>query len=126
MVLATGRSAVTLQAESNPYHMALTQFYQAADRLGLDSGAREVLAHSKRELTVNFPVRMDDGSVQVFTGYRIQHNVARGPAKGGIRYHQNVSLDEVCALAMWMTWKCAVVGIPYGGDNPEYTLRVEH
>ena len=78
---------------------------------------RRVLREPRRELTVHFPVHMDDGSVQVFTGYRVQHNLGRGPAKGGIRYHQDVSLDEVKALAMWMTWKCAVVGIPYGGGK---------
>ncbi|MPZ48501.1 MAG: glutamate dehydrogenase [Dehalococcoidia bacterium] len=75
----------------------------------------EVLAHPKRELTVNFPVRMDDGSIRVFTGYRVHHNEARGPVKGGLRYSPMVSLDEVRALAMWMTWKCAVVNLPYGG-----------
>jgi glutamate dehydrogenase (NAD(P)+) len=78
---------------------------------------RKVLREPRRELIVHFPVKMDDGSVQVFTGYRVQHNLGRGPAKGGIRYHQDVSLDEVKALAMWMTWKCAVVGIPYGGGK---------
>jgi len=76
---------------------------------------REMLSACKRELTVHFPVTMDDGSIRVFTGYRVQHNLARGPAKGGLRYHPAVDLDEVKALAMWMTWKCAVVGIPYGG-----------
>ena len=78
---------------------------------------RLVLREPRREFTVHFPVHMDDGTVAVFTGYRVQHNLGRGPAKGGIRYHQNVSLDEVKALAMWMTWKCAVVGIPYGGGK---------
>jgi glutamate dehydrogenase (NAD(P)+) len=78
---------------------------------------RLVLREPRREFTVHFPVHMDDGSVKVFTGYRVQHNLGRGPAKGGIRYHQDVSLDEVKALAMWMTWKCAVVGIPYGGGK---------
>ncbi len=78
---------------------------------------RRVLREPRREFTVHFPVQMDDGSVQVFTGYRVQHNLGRGPAKGGIRYHQDVDLDEVKALAMWMTWKCAVVGIPYGGGK---------
>ena len=78
---------------------------------------RAVLREPRRELTVHFPVHMDDGSVRVFTGYRVQHNLGRGPAKGGIRYHQDVSRDEVKALAMWMTWKCAVVGIPYGGGK---------
>src|SRR3972149_5992688 len=80
-------------------------------------GLRPVLRECRRELTVHFPVQMDDGNVEVFTGYRVQHNFGRGPAKGGIRYHQDVSLDEVKAPAMWMTWKCAGVGIPYGGGK---------
>src|SRR3954463_7036288 len=101
----------------NPWHVAQQQFDLAADRLRLDPGLRRVLREPRRELTVHFPVHMDDGTVQVFTGFRVQHNLGRGPAKGGIRYHQNVSLDEVKALAMWMTWKCAVVGIPYGGGK---------
>ena len=101
----------------NPWHVAQQQFDIAADKLNLDPGLRRVLREPRRELTVHFPVKMDDGSVQVFTGYRVQHNLGRGPAKGGIRYHQDVSLDEVKALAMWMTWKCAVVGIPFGGGK---------
>ena len=101
----------------NPWHVAQQQFDLAADRLNLDPGLRRVLREPRRELIVHFPVKMDDGSVQVFTGYRVQHNLGRGPAKGGIRYHQDVTLDEVKALAMWMTWKCAVVGIPYGGGK---------
>jgi len=101
----------------NPWEVAQRQFDMAADRLNLDPGLRRVLRQPRRELTVHFPVKMDDGSVQVFTGYRVQHNLGRGPAKGGIRYHQDVDLDEVKALAMWMTWKCAVVGIPYGGGK---------
>src|SRR5947199_423916 len=76
---------------------------------------REILRQPKRELTVNFPVRLDSGRIKTFTGYRVQHNVNRGPAKGGIRFHPEVTLDEVKALAMWMTWKCAVVNIPFGG-----------
>ena len=102
-------------AEPTAFDMAREQFNAAADKLNLDPDMREILSHCKRELSVNFPVRMDDGSIKVFTGYRIEHNFARGPAKGGIRYHPQVDLDEVRALAMWMTWKCAVVGIPYGG-----------
>ena len=94
---------------------ALSQLNAAADRLGLEEGTRAVLSNCKRELSVNFPVHMDDGSIRVFHGYRVQHNLARGPAKGGLRYSLHVSLDEVRALAMWMTWKCAVVGLPYGG-----------
>src|SRR5215471_6954014 len=99
----------------NPYDMAIAQFDEAADRLGLSQAMRAILRKPKRELIVNFPVRMDDGDVEMFTGYRVQHNINRGPAKGGIRFSPEVSLDEVRALAMWMTWKCAVVGIPYGG-----------
>ncbi len=104
-----GRAAI------NPYQMAVAQFEAAADRLKLPEDMRAILRVPKRELTVNFPVRMDNGSVKVYTGYRVQHNINRGPAKGGIRYDANVSLDEVRALAMWMTWKCAVVDIPFGG-----------
>jgi glutamate dehydrogenase (NAD(P)+) len=104
-------------APINAWAVAQQQFDLAAERLGLDEGMRKVLREPRRELTVHFPVHMDDGSVEVFTGYRVQHNLGRGPAKGGIRYHQDVSLDEVKALAMWMTWKCAVVGIPYGGGK---------
>jgi len=99
----------------NPFETAKQQVDIVADILGLTPGVREVLKHPKRELTVNFPVRLDDGSYKVFTGYRVQYNMARGPCKGGIRYHPGVTLDEVRALAAWMTWKCAVVNIPYGG-----------
>ena len=102
-------------ATMNPYHMALEQFELAADKLSLSEDLREILRKPKRELIVNFPVRLDNGRIKTFTGYRVQHNVTRGPAKGGIRFSPEVSLDEVRALAMWMTWKCAVVGIPYGG-----------
>jgi glutamate dehydrogenase (NAD(P)+) len=101
--------------ERNLFEVALEQFNLAADRLELDSGMRQVLSSCQREFTVNFPVVMDDGSVRVFTGHRVQHNRNAGPTKGGIRYHQKVSIDEVKALAMFMTWKCAVVGLPYGG-----------
>jgi glutamate dehydrogenase (NAD(P)+) len=104
-------------AQVNAWQVAQQQFDLAAEMLNLDTGLRRVLREPRRELTVHFPVHMDDGSVQVFTGYRVQHNLGRGPAKGGIRYHQDVSIDEVKALAMWMTWKCAVVGIPYGGGK---------
>src|SRR5579863_1475166 len=102
-------------AALNPYQMAVQQFELAADKLNLTEGMREILRQPKRELIVHFPVRHDDGSIKVYTGYRVQHNVNRGPAKGGIRYSLDVTLDEVKALAMWMAWKCAVVGIPYGG-----------
>ncbi len=94
---------------------ALRQFNKAADLMKLDDGMREVLSTHKRELTIHFPVKMDDGSVKVFTGYRFQHNIARGPAKGGVRYHPNVNEDEIKTLSFLMTWKCAVAGIPYGG-----------
>jgi glutamate dehydrogenase (NAD(P)+) len=104
-------------APINAWEVAQRQFDLAADRLDLDPGMRLVLREPRREFTVHFPVHMDDGTVNVFTGYRVQHNLGRGPAKGGIRYHQDVNLDEVKALAMWMTWKCAVVGIPYGGGK---------
>jgi glutamate dehydrogenase (NAD(P)+) len=126
-----------LMASTNPvaeapniWAVAQSQFDHAADKLDLDDGMRRVLRVPQRELTVNFPVTLDNGDVQVFTGHRVQHNVSRGPAKGGIRYHQDVTLDEVRALAMWMTWKCACVNIPYGGgkggvivDPKKLTLR---
>jgi len=102
-------------AALNPYEMAVQQFEEAADKLNLSEDMREILRQPKRELTVHFPVRLDSGRIRTFTGYRVQHNVNRGPAKGGIRYSPEVTLDEVKALAMWMAWKCAVVGIPYGG-----------
>jgi glutamate dehydrogenase (NAD(P)+) len=110
-------SVVQNGGRMNPYEMATAQFDAAADRLNLAEDLRAILRQPKRELTVNFPVRMDDGSVRMFTGYRVQHNINRGPAKGGIRYDENVTLDEVRALAMWMTWKCAVVNIPFGGSK---------
>ena len=94
---------------------AQRQFDIAADLLDLDGGLRKILRVPQRELSVNFPVRMDDGRIEVFNGFRVQHNINRGPAKGGIRYHPDVSFDDVRALAMWMTWKCATVNIPYGG-----------
>lgn len=99
----------------NPWEMAIQQLDEVAKRMNLEPWIHKKLRKCKRELTVSIPVRMDDGSVEVFTGYRVQHNITRGPAKGGIRYHPEVTLDEVKALAMWMTWKCAVVNIPYGG-----------
>ncbi len=115
----------------NPFDTARRQIDIVADLIGLDGGIRDVLKHPKRELTVNFPVRMDDGSYRVFTGHRVQYNMARGPTKGGIRYHPKVTLDEVRALAAWMTWKCAVVNIPYGGAkggvvcNPKAMSKAE-
>lgn len=105
------------QENLNPFEIAQRQFDTAAEKLGLDDGMREVLRYPKRQLTVSVPTLMDDGTVTVFQGYRVQHNVARGPAKGGIRYHPKVTIDEVKALASWMTWKCATVNIPYGGGK---------
>ena len=104
-----------IESPINPFETAKQQVDIVADLIGIDDGIREVLKHPKRELTVNFPVRMDNGEYRVYTGYRVQYNMARGPCKGGIRYHPQVTLDEVRALAAWMTWKTAVVNIPYGG-----------
>ncbi len=101
----------------NPYRIAQLQFDIAAEQLKLDPGLRQVLRTPKRILEVSVPTKMDNGQVRVFTGFRVQHNVARGPAKGGIRYHPAVTLDEVRALASWMTWKTATVNIPYGGGK---------
>ncbi|HUA00544.1 MAG TPA: Glu/Leu/Phe/Val dehydrogenase [Candidatus Aquilonibacter sp.] len=101
----------------NPYRIAQIQFDMAAEYLKLDQGLRQILRTPKRVLEVSIPTKMDNGQVKVFTGYRVQHNTARGPAKGGIRYHPNVTVDEVKALATWMTWKCATVNIPYGGGK---------
>ena len=101
--------------------VAHRQYDRAADKLQLSPVVREVLRAPKREVTVNFPVQMDDGSIRVFTGYRVWHNVTRGPAKGGIRYHPDTRLDEVRALAMWMCWKCACVKLPYGGAKGAIT-----
>ncbi len=103
------------ERRDSAYATALAQFDRAAQILNLDSGLADMLRSCKRELTVNFPVKMDNGEIRRFTGYRVHHNTARGPTKGGIRYAPYVDLDEVRALAMWMTWKCAVVNIPYGG-----------
>jgi len=99
----------------NPFRIAQIQFDMAAEFLKLDPGLRQILRTPKRILEVSLPTKMDNGQVKVFTGYRVQHNVSRGPGKGGIRYHPNVTLDEVKALAMWMTWKTAAVNVPFGG-----------
>ncbi len=116
---ASVRSKNSVHAPShdsaNPYQNALKQLELAAQRLELDAGIHEILKHPERELTVHFPVKMDDGSHRSFTGYRVQHNIARGPSKGGVRYSPLTDLDEVRALSMWMTWKCAIVNIPFGG-----------
>jgi glutamate dehydrogenase (NAD(P)+) len=129
--IAIDGSAIEVSEERDLFGVAVEQFHIAADVLGLDDDMRKILSHCQRELTVNFPVEMDDGSVEVFTGYRVQHNSGPGPTKGGLRYHQSVTLEEVKALAMWMTWKCAVVGLPYGGAkggvqvNPKLLSQAE-
>ena len=103
-------------ADHGPIFAAmLEEFDEAARKLNLDRGIWEILTHPKRQIIVSCPVQMDNGAIQVFTGYRVQYNITLGPAKGGLRYHPNVSLDEVTALAAWMTWKCAVAHIPFGG-----------
>ena len=106
-----------VEEQLNPFEIAKQQFDRAADYLDLEESMRNVLRSAKRQLIVSIPVKMDGGETKVFEGYRVQHNIARGPAKGGIRYHPNVTLDEVKALASWMTWKCATVNIPYGGGK---------
>ncbi len=113
--MATVRVPVRVSEDLNPFNIAMQQFDKAADKMGLEHELREILRRPRRTLTLSLPVRMDDGSVRVFEGYRVQHNSNRGPCKGGIRYHPEVSLDEVRALATWMTWKCATVDIPFGG-----------
>ena len=101
----------------NPYETAQKQFDNVADKIGLDKSVRELLRQPSREFHFTIPVKMDDGTTKVFNGYRIQHNDARGPAKGGIRFHPQETVDTIRALAMWMTWKCAVVDIPLGGGK---------
>lgn len=107
--------SVTLDQEINPWEAQSARFDFAARKLNLEEGLWKLLRTPARELIVHFPVNMDDGRIEIFTGFRVQHNIARGPAKGGIRYSPEVTLDEVRALASWMTWKCAVVNIPFGG-----------
>ena len=108
-------ASVTLEHEINPWEAQAARFDFAARKLNLDEGLWKVLRYPSREIIVHFPVSMDDGRIEVFTGFRVQHSQARGPGKGGIRYSPDVNLDEVRALASWMTWKCAVVNIPFGG-----------
>src|ERR1700748_3353167 len=103
------------EQEFNPWEAQAARFDLAAQKLKLDPGIWKVLRYPNREIIVHIPVQMDNGEIEVFTGFRVQHSIARGPAKGGIRYSPDVSLDEVRALASWMTWKCAVVNIPFGG-----------
>jgi glutamate dehydrogenase (NAD(P)+) len=109
------RTAPAAAENLNAFDNARQQLDAVAGHIGLDANVHEVLRHCQRELTVNFPVSMDDGSVKMFTGYRVHHNLTRGPAKGGIRYHPETEIDEVRALAFWMTFKCAIVNIPFGG-----------
>src|SRR5437667_3021230 len=119
------------ELDTPTFRLAVAQFEEAAERLGLDRNLRERLKIPQRALIVSVPVRMDDGSVKVFVGYRVQHDTALGPSKGGVRFHPEVNLGEVAALAMWMTWKCALVGLPYGGAKggvrvaPERLSRAE-
>ena len=108
---------VALEREFNPWLAAEARFNEAALKLGLDDGLTKVLRSPAMEVTVHIPVALDDGRLEVFTGYRVQHSLARGPAKGGIRFAPDVTLDEVRALSSWMTWKCAVVNIPFGGGK---------
>jgi glutamate dehydrogenase (NAD(P)+) len=110
-------SSSNLNEKINPFEVALTQLEEASNILNLDKGMLQILSNPKRILTVSIPTKMDDGSIKVFTGFRSQHNDARGPCKGGIRYHPDVTLEEVKALSMWMTWKCAIANIPYGGGK---------
>ncbi|MGB8261866.1 MAG: Glu/Leu/Phe/Val dehydrogenase [Terracidiphilus sp.] len=118
-MLTTGKA-------ENAHELALENFDAAADVLGLNNDIREMIKYPERVLTVSIPVRMDDGRIHRFEGYRVQHSSARGPAKGGIRYHPQVTLDEVKALATWMTWKCAVVNIPFGGGKGGITCDPKH
>jgi glutamate dehydrogenase/leucine dehydrogenase len=122
---------ITAVVEKNAYEAAMENFDLAAEALELDNDVRSMIKYPERVLTVVLPVRMDNGKIHCFQGYRVQHSTSRGPAKGGIRYHPNVTLDEVKALATWMTWKCAVVNIPFGGGkggvtcNPKEMSQVE-
>ncbi len=108
---------MAVETRATAFKTAQRRFDAAADVIGLSDDVRRGLREVKRELTVHFPVRMDNGSVHVYTGWRVQHNISRGPAKGGIRYHPDTDLDLVKALAMLMTWKCSAVGLPYGGSK---------
>ncbi|MDP6839732.1 MAG: Glu/Leu/Phe/Val dehydrogenase dimerization domain-containing protein, partial [Planctomycetota bacterium] len=106
----------------NPYQHAISQLEPVAARLGLDPGIHAMLRTPRRELSVAVPFKRDDGTIEVVRGHRVQHNIALGPTKGGIRYHQDVTLDEVRALSMWMTWKCAVANLPFGGAKGGVTI----
>ncbi len=112
---AAAMKSISLEQEINPWEAQAARFDQAARKLNLDEGLMKVLRQPNREIILHIPVMMDNGRLEVFTGFRVQHSIARGPAKGGIRYSPDVTLDEIRALASWMTWKCAVVNIPFGG-----------
>jgi glutamate dehydrogenase (NAD(P)+) len=124
--MATVRVPARLHEDLNPFQIAMNQFDRAADKMQLDPDLRTVLRRPRRALTLSLPVKMDDGSIKVFEGYRVQHNSSRGPCKGGIRYHPEVSYDEVKALAAWMTWKCATVDIPFGGAKGGIACDPKH
>lgn len=115
--MSSSHAVAPSSTELNPMKAAEARFDLAAEKLNLNEGMRKVLRAPAREITVNIPVELDDGRIELFTGYRVQHSIARGPAKGGIRYAPDVNIDEVRALASWMTWKCSVVNIPYGGGK---------
>ena len=121
-----GMTMLTATTTENAYELALQNFDAAADAMGLDNDTRTMIKYPERVLTVSVPVRMDDGHIHRFEAYRVQHSSVRGPAKGGIRYHPQVTLDEVKALATWMTWKCAVVNIPFGGAKGGVTCDPKH
>src|SRR5262249_6743465 len=110
-----GATMAKTEEDLNPFQIARLQLERAADAIKLEPDMRVWLSSPKRVLIVAIPIKMDSGQVAIFEGYRVQHNIARGPSKGGVRFHPGVTLDEICALASWMTWKCAVVNIPYGG-----------
>src|SRR6187455_3798583 len=108
-------AAADSHLRENPYELAKTQLRRVGEVFGLDPNLIRVLAQCKKAVEVSIPVSMDSGSTEVFQGFRVTHNIARGPSKGGIRYHQDVTIDEIKSLAMWMTWKCALMGLPFGG-----------
>jgi glutamate dehydrogenase/leucine dehydrogenase len=124
--MATVRVPARVFEDLNPFRIAMRQFDNAAERYGLEPGLREVLRRPRRALSLSLPVKMDDGTVRVFEGFRVQHSNARGPCKGGIRYHPDVTIDEVKALASWMTWKCATVNIPFGGAKGGIACDPKH
>ena len=105
------------EKKTSMYENVMHEFNKAADKMNLDAGVRKILATTQNEVVVHFPVKMDDGRIEVFTGYRVQHNNALGPYKGGLRYHPTVDINAARALATWMTWKSAIAGIPYGGGK---------